>query len=73
MEDWILIKDRLPNESYTHETLLVAFIGWDDIIFQRTLEYDYQNDEWSDWNGQIYKNETIIAWQQLPSTSDLKL
>jgi len=67
MNKWILVTEELPQEN---KELLVAFVGWDDIIFQRTIEYDYENDEWSDWNGEVYEN--VIAWQQLPCTNNLK-
>ena len=67
MNKWILVTEELPQEN---KELLVAFVGWDDIIFQRTVEYDYENDEWSDWNGEVYEN--VIAWQQLPCTNNLK-
>ncbi len=67
MDKWILISDRLPDNG---QEVLAAFVGWDDLIFQRTLEYDNENNEWSDWNGIDYY--TVIAWQPLPDDKHLK-
>ena len=66
MDKWILISDRLPDNGVD---VLAAFVGWDDIIFQRTLEYDNENNEWSDWNGIDYY--TVLAWQPLPCCNGL--
>mgnify|MGYP003654795070 CR=1 FL=1 len=67
MNKWILVKDRLPENGIE---VLAAFVGWDDIIFQRTLEYDNDHKEWGDWNGEEYNS--VIAWQPLPCDKDLK-
>lgn len=67
MNKWILVENRLPENGID---VLAAFVGWDDIIFQRTLEYDNEGEEWSDWNGQEYSK--VIAWQPLPSDKNLK-
>ena len=61
MDKWILISDRLPDNG---QEVLAAFVGWDDLIFQRTLEYDNENNEWFDWSGIDYY--TVLAWQPLP-------
>ena len=67
MDKWILVDDRLPDNG---QEVLAAFVGWDDIIFQRTLGCDNEGEEWSDWNGQEYSK--VIAWKPLPSDKNLK-
>lgn len=69
---WIYLKDRKPNVEESQESLLVAFIGSDDQVFQRTLEFDYMYNEWSDRNGQTYDSDTIVAWQELPCVENLE-
>jgi hypothetical protein len=67
MDNWILVRDELPINT---DEVLVAFLGWDGLIFQRTLSYETHYKEWSDWNGDLYKK--VIAWQSLPSDKGLR-
>ena len=66
MNKWILTKDELPSQGVE---VLAVFVGWDDLLFQRTLEYDNENNEWSDWNGIDYHE--VIAWMPLPEDNHL--
>lgn len=59
--EWISVEDRLPEND---DEVLALFIGWDDMKVIRTLEYDKGWEEWSDWNGQVYKN--ITHWAKMP-------
>ena len=62
--EWISVKDRLPNLSDFENELLCCFKGWDDMYFMRILEYDANYEEWSDWQGEVYKN--VTHWMPLP-------
>lgn len=64
--EWILVKDRLPPKD---EEVLIAFMGWDDMVFCRVAELCSLLEEWTDWTGESYKG--VIAWQELPSTTHL--
>ena len=59
-DNWISVEDRLPEND---DDVLAVFVGWDDLKFQRVLDYDRDADEWSDWRGDEYK--TVIAWRTL--------
>lgn len=59
---WINVKDQLPHRD--QEDVLAVFIGWDDMEFYRTLEYDHGEKEWLDWKGNIYN--TVKAWMPIP-------
>ncbi len=58
---WISVKDETPTNGYS--SVLCATEGWDDMIFQLVLDYDFDYDEWSDHEGNIYKP---THWMPLP-------
>lgn len=68
MDKWILVSDSLPDDKYKNEHVLVAFLGWDDVIYQKVAEYDGEN--WYDW--EVVKIDKVIAWQPLPDVVNLK-
>jgi len=63
--EWISVEERVPNEDENYNAMLCYFEGWDDMFFQRTLEYDFNFDEWSDHEGNIYNS--VTHWMPLPS------
>ena len=60
--EWISVNDKLPKHE---EDVLCAFLGWDNITFQRVLSYDTENEVWYDWEGNCYRK--ITHWMELPS------
>jgi len=57
---WINVKDELPKDG----EYLCVFIGWDDMRFQRVLEYYNDSETWDDWEGNEYKK--VTHWMLLP-------
>ena len=62
--EWISVKDRLPEDYNNYDYMLCYFEGWDDMFFQRTLEYDIEEKEWSDHEGNVYNK--VTHWMPLP-------
>jgi hypothetical protein len=57
---WISVEDRLPKDG----DYLCSFMGWDDRLFLTVLDYDVNNESWSDNNGDdFYK---VTHWMILP-------
>ena len=61
--EWISIKDKLPEPDVD---VLVNFIGWDDMRFQRVLEYCSRDNIFSDWQGEEYEMKIVTHWMPLP-------
>ncbi len=61
--EWISVKDRLPEPDVD---VLVNFTGWDDMEFQRVLEYCTVDNAFYDWRGDIYKLNIVTHWMLIP-------
>jgi hypothetical protein len=60
---WISTNDRLPEPNVD---VLVNFIGWDDMVFQRVLEYCSIEKNFIDHNGESYEIDIVTHWTPLP-------
>jgi len=61
--EWISVKNRLPEPNVD---VLVNFNGWDDLEFQRVLEYCPIDNIFFDWRGEEYNLNISTHWMPLP-------
>ena len=64
--NWIDLEKELPPNGVD---VLCCFIGWDDMVFQRVLSYDEDENYFDDWNGVMH--EGITHWTYLPKAPQI--